>query len=90
MEALASGLPVVSTHHAGIAELIESGYNGILVDEYDWKAFSKAMKEICLDDQLIQKLGKNGRKSIESNELISKNELHLLSIIREAIDHSYS
>ena len=35
MEAMAQGLPVISTRHSGIPELIEEGISGLLCDERD-------------------------------------------------------
>ena len=46
MEAMAMELPVVSTYHAGIPELVENEVNGILVQENDLEAYAKAMLDI--------------------------------------------
>jgi colanic acid/amylovoran biosynthesis glycosyltransferase len=44
MEAMASGLLVVSTRHSGIPELVEDGVEGYLVDERDVAAYAAAMR----------------------------------------------
>lgn len=46
MEAMSMELPVVSTFHAGIPELVENGKHGILVEERDIDAFATAMEQI--------------------------------------------
>ena len=46
MEAMATGLPVVSTRHAGIPELVESGVTGVLVAERDVLAYASAICEL--------------------------------------------
>ena len=46
MEALASGLPVISTHHSGIPELVEDGRSGLLVPERDVPALADALKRL--------------------------------------------
>lgn len=38
MEALAQGLPVISTYHSGIPELVQDGISGFLVPERDTKS----------------------------------------------------
>ncbi len=43
MEAMATGLPVISTYHAGIPELIDNNVNGFLVKERDIEGFTNAM-----------------------------------------------
>ena len=46
MEAMAMELPVISTLHSGIPELVEHGVNGLLVAEKDTDAYADAMAQI--------------------------------------------
>jgi colanic acid/amylovoran biosynthesis glycosyltransferase len=46
IEAMASGLPVVSTQHSGIPEQVEDGVSGFLVPERDASALANALKEL--------------------------------------------
>ena len=46
MEAMAMELPIVSTYHAGIPELVENGVNGFLVKEKDVVAYANCLSEI--------------------------------------------
>lgn len=46
MEAMAMELPVLSTYHSGIPELVENEVNGYLVEENDVDALSESMKKV--------------------------------------------
>jgi colanic acid/amylovoran biosynthesis glycosyltransferase len=67
MEAQATGMPVVSTYHAGIPETVLEDKSGFLVPQNDPN--SLAEKIICLleDDRLRSNMGRCGRKFIEEN-----------------------
>lgn len=45
LEAMSMGLPVVSTRHSGIPELVEEGVNGYLVEERDVEGFAREMEK---------------------------------------------
>lgn len=45
-ESLAAGTPVISTLHSGIPEIIKSGYNGYLVDEFDYIGMANKMEAL--------------------------------------------
>ncbi len=45
MEAMGTGLPVVTTRHAGIPELVEDGHNGYLVEERDIDEYASKLVE---------------------------------------------
>jgi len=55
-EAMAVGLPVVSTNMGGISELVIDGVSGILVPQRDAKAIADALARIANDPVLAQKL----------------------------------
>ena len=85
MEAMANGLPVVSTRHAGIEELIISGENGFLVAEYDYLNMAKMMVMVCKNDELIYQIGQNAASSILENDLIINNTNLLLNEMNKFI-----
>lgn len=54
MEAMAMGVPVVSTTVSGLPELIEDGKDGWLVPEKDAEALAKALEELLLHPEKVQ------------------------------------
>jgi colanic acid/amylovoran biosynthesis glycosyltransferase len=61
LEAMASGLPVVATRHAGIGEVIEDGVTGLLVAERDVDGMAAAMLALCHDPDRARRLGQAAR-----------------------------
>ena len=61
-EAMACGLPIVTTRHAGIPDHISDGENGLLVEPGDINAFANAISRLCESQQLRQKLGQTARR----------------------------
>jgi len=57
VEAMACGLPVVATHHAGIPAVIESGRDGLLVPERDLDALTAAFDALLADSGLRERVG---------------------------------
>ncbi|MCK4256183.1 glycosyltransferase [candidate division WOR-3 bacterium] len=64
-EAMSSGLPVVSTYHAGIPELVEDSGSGFLVKEGDIEGLTNFLNKLAEDQSLREEMGINGRKIIE-------------------------
>ncbi|MDA9121144.1 glycosyltransferase [Flavobacteriales bacterium] len=85
MEAMASGLPVVATSHAGIAEMIEHGVSGILVDEFDFYAMAREVEDLFGLKNKLQSISSAAVKAIHQNELVTGHidhiERHLAEII---------
>ena len=72
-EAMACGLPVISTKAAGCAvDMIIPGKNGFIVDAADIDQLYSAMKEILLDDKLARKMGEESLEIIESEFSLDK------------------
>ena len=58
MEAMAAGLPVVSTAVGGVPELVEGSRSGVLVSAGDEAALTDAMLQLCRDADLTAKMGR--------------------------------
>jgi UDP-glucose:(heptosyl)LPS alpha-1,3-glucosyltransferase len=65
-EAMASGLPVLTTRTAGAAELIEPGVSGLLVDDpNDVETLACQLQRLAGDREWARKLGATARLQIE-------------------------
>jgi colanic acid/amylovoran biosynthesis glycosyltransferase len=65
MEAMALGLPVVSTFHSGIPELVEDGISGRLVPERDSAALAEAIASVMATPERHQAFARAGRRKVE-------------------------
>lgn len=64
-EAMAAGLPTITTNRGGNAEVIQG--NGIVIDAYDQpEAFAEAIQLLHERPELAKKMGRRGRKLAES------------------------
>lgn len=80
LEAQATGLPVVSTYHAGIPEIVGDDTTGLLVPERDVDALAEAIETVITDEDSRQEMGKRGRERIESThakEVVSSDLVDL-------------
>lgn len=78
MEAMATGMPVISTRHAGIAEMITHGETGILVNEFDYIGMANEMIGLVGDKERMKTMGMAASESIRSNKLV-KEHMTILS-----------
>lgn len=74
LEAMASGLPVVSTKHVGaIDEMVIDGETGILVDKRSPQQIARALVHLIGHPDVRLAMGKAGRKRFEDCFLMDKN-----------------
>lgn len=83
MEAMAMGLPVISSLHSGIPELVQNGISGFLVPERDIEGIAEKLNYIIEHPEAWLKMGKAGRKIVEENYDIDKLNNRLLNIYQE-------
>lgn len=65
-EAMASGLPVIVTEHAGNSELISDGIDGILISPGDPGAISQAIDRLAGDPGLREMMGRAARSKVQA------------------------
>lgn len=65
MEAMAAGLPVVSTRHSGIPELVIDGHTGVLTDEGDIEGLAHAIAALAVEPERAEALARAGRQWVE-------------------------
>ena len=66
LEAMAAGLPVISTDHGCIAETVVDGVTGYLVPKRDVRMLAKKIEELISDPDLRISMGKKSRQRIET------------------------
>ena len=62
---MAIGLPVISTYHGGIPELVEDGVSGFLVPERDAEAIASKLQYLIAHPEIWNIIGAAGRERVE-------------------------
>ena|SRR5581483_1623450 len=83
LEAMASGCPVVGCRGQGIDEVIQSGYNGWLVDADNPQQLSEALVTLLNDARLRARMGAAARNTITSGFTLTHQAEHLAQIYWE-------
>jgi glycosyltransferase involved in cell wall biosynthesis len=65
LEAMASGLPVVTTRVGGNPEVVHDGASGLLVPARDASALAQALLQVYRDSEMGRRLGVAGRRRAE-------------------------
>jgi len=86
IDAMASGIPIVSTNAGGIPEIIEHKYNGLLAEVGDAMALADSCIEMINNEKLRDRCIKNAKKtaSLFSKTLTAEKTIQ---IYRSAISH---
>jgi N-acetyl-alpha-D-glucosaminyl L-malate synthase BshA len=71
-EAMSCEAPVIAPNVGGIPEVVDHNKNGFLYELEDKEALIGFMIQLIEDNQLKQKMGKNGRKKVEESFESSK------------------
>lgn len=86
MEAMACGVPVISTRLVGIPDLVRHGLDGLLVETRDVTALAQAMKTLALDESMAQTMGSFARNRARAHFDRSEYLHRLIALFREALE----
>jgi glycosyltransferase involved in cell wall biosynthesis len=77
MEAMSSGVPVISSKISGIPELVVDGHTGLLADPADVASLTEALERYYHDSSLRKRLGLAGRQKVLAEFDLHKNAASL-------------
>ncbi|TRZ77723.1 colanic acid biosynthesis glycosyltransferase WcaL [bacterium] len=86
MEACSCQLPIISTNHAGIPEIVQNNVSGILVPERDSEKLAEAMIRLAKDSELCKKFGANGKKIASDKYNVIKQNKKLEELYEREIN----
>ena len=66
LEGMASGLATVSYRYAASADVVLDGINGLQAEKGDEEGFYSAMRRLLEDGEMIRRLGKQARRTVNS------------------------
>ena len=81
MEAMAAGLPVVSTPIAGVPEMVQPGVTGELVPAHDPVELANAIQRVISQPELARRLGAAGRDLAAERFSVAANVRSLAAIL---------
>lgn len=84
-EAMACGMPVVGTYHAGIPELIEDGISGYLVEERNVDALADRISLLIESAEAWLDMGSAGRRKVEAEYDMEKLNDQLVTIYERVL-----
>ena len=64
LEAMATGMPVVTTNTCGMADVVENDMNGLLVPAADAEKLTEGIERLCQSADLRRRLGLAGQETM--------------------------
>lgn len=84
-EAMATGMPVVSTLHSGIPELVDHGVTGFLAPEHDVERLAEHLAALLDHPEWWPEMGRKGRAKVEAEFDTERLNDALVERYREAM-----
>jgi glycosyltransferase involved in cell wall biosynthesis len=86
LEAMSSGLPVISTRVGSIETILEEGSEGVLVEPGDGKALARAIAELRGDETRRRGLGEMARRKVVERFSLEGMVERYAALFREILD----
>lgn len=87
LEACAAGKPVLVTNTGGIAEFIQEGKNGFLINPGETEKMAEKLLVLINDEVLRKQMGEKARQSVQGVFLIDTMVNSHQSLYRKALNH---
>lgn len=84
LEAMASGMPVITGETCGMPDVVENGFNGLLVTPADAPAIEAAVLQLAGSPQLRQRLGEEAQRTM-ARYTWERSALKLEKLFQEVI-----
>jgi colanic acid/amylovoran biosynthesis glycosyltransferase len=88
MEAMAAGLPVVTTRITGVPELVDDGVCGLLVTPSRVDELADAIGRLARSPELRQRLGHAGREAVRSRHDVRASGRDMLALFQHHLAFS--
>lgn len=84
-EAMATGMPVLSTLHGGIPELVQDGVSGYLVPEKDADSLAQRLEDLLAASENWAAMGAAGRRYVEQHYDIQALNNRLVAVYEQLL-----
>jgi glycosyltransferase involved in cell wall biosynthesis len=88
MEAMASGLPVITTSVGALREEVEDGISGFLIPPGDANALAEATRRLVTNPQLLRDMSAAARRRADQKFNASRNYPHVLAVCKRCVDEA--
>jgi glycosyltransferase involved in cell wall biosynthesis len=88
LEAMAAGVPVVSTHVACIPETVRDGIDGFLIEPHDVDALGERMSCLILNESLRGRMGRESRQRFLEHFTYERFAERMKAVFRESAQRS--
>jgi glycosyltransferase involved in cell wall biosynthesis len=88
LEAMAAGIPIVSSAIGGTEELIDDGRSGVLVPPGDAKALAAALRRVLGDEELRESLAARARERVAAGLTREQMASRVTAVYRELLGSS--
>ena len=86
LEAMACGVPVVTTNVFGPSEILTQDFDGVMIPPDDVEALVQSITLLLEDEDLRASIGRNARKTMESRFDIRQHYQRLLELYKDMIE----
>ena len=86
LEAMGTGLPVVTTDEGAIPEMVRDGEDGIICPKKDPSALADALVRLLADPVLRNRMGESGKARYRSSYTLERFERNIVDILKPKAD----